>query len=213
MKGAGASLAASAMPADDAGMFPDPSMKHTLMQVQPAAPADLHAIRAAYDAGRKMQREQRSVVWPEFTDNAILAEIEAGRLLRVMDGDTLAGVFSVAYEDSAIWGEMERGAHIYLHRITRSADYRGRGLVSAVLEWAAVRCTELGRAGLRMDTWASNEALLKYYGHLGFQLVGRRRIAPDTRLAAHYHGIELALLEKPCRAEVEPTSIAGVRVD
>lgn len=190
---------------DAACLFPDPRMKHTRMQVQPTTPADLHAIRAAYDAGRKTQREQHSVVWPEFTNDAILAEIEAAQLLRVVDGDTLAGVFSVAYEDSAIWGEMERGAHIYLHRITRSAEYRGRGLVSAVLEWAAVRCTALGRAGLRMDTWASNDTLIEYYGRLGFQVVGRRRIAPDPRLAAHYHGIVLALLEKPCPS--------GVRVD
>jgi ribosomal protein S18 acetylase RimI-like enzyme len=56
-----------------------------------------------------------------------------------------------------------------------------------------------------MDTWASNDTLIEYYGRLGFQVVGRRRIAPDPRLAAHYHGIELALLEKPCPS--------GVRVE
>ena len=101
---------------DAACLFPDPRMKHTRMQVQPTTPADLHAIRAAYDAGRKTQREQHS-----------------------------------------------------------------------------------------MDTWASNDTLIEYYGRLGFQVVGRRRIAPDPRLAAHYHGIVLALLEKPCPS--------GVRVD
>jgi len=52
-----------------------------------------------------------------------------------------------------------------------------------------------------MDTWASNDALIAYYGRLGFHLVRRRRIAPDPRLAAHYHGIELALLERPCSDE------------
>ncbi|MGH7627079.1 MAG: GNAT family N-acetyltransferase, partial [Gemmatimonadaceae bacterium] len=163
---------------------------------------DLPAVRAAYAAGRRTQREQHSVVWPEFTDDAILAEIGAGRLFRVMDGDVLAGVFSVACEDTAIWGELERGAHIYLHRITRSAEYRGRGLVDAVVAWAGARCAELGREGLRMDTWASNETLIAYYGRLGFGLVGWRRIAPDPRLAAHYHGIELALLERPCGGDV-----------
>jgi ribosomal protein S18 acetylase RimI-like enzyme len=137
-------------------------------------------------------------VWPEFADAAILQEIGAGRLMRVLDGDVVAGVFSVAYEDPAIWGEQERGAHVYLHRIARAAEYRGRGLIDAVLAWALPECRTLGREGLRMDTWASNEALIGYYVRLGFRPVGRQRIAPDPRLPLHYHGVELALLERPC---------------
>ena len=168
------------------------------MRVEPAAPADLPAVHAAYAHGRQTQREQGSTVWPEFTDADILQEIGAGCLMRVLDGEMVAGVFSVAYEDPAIWGEQERGAHIYLHRIARAAGYRGRGLIGAVLAWALGECRVLGRAGLRMDTWASNEALIGYYLRLGFRVVGRRRIAPDPRLPLHYHGIELALLERPC---------------
>lgn len=168
------------------------------MRVEPAAPADLPAVRAAYAHGRRTQREQGSTVWPEFTDADILREMGGGRLMRVLDGEALAGVFSVAYEDPAIWGEQERGAHIYLHRIARTEGYPGRGLIGAVLAWALVECRALAREGLRMDTWASNEALIGYYVRLGFRLVGRRRIAPDPRLPPHYHGTELALLERPC---------------
>ena len=167
------------------------------MRVEPATPADLPAARAAYAHGRRLQREQGSTVWPEFADAAILAEIDAGRLLRVLDGAAVAGVFSVAREDPAIWGELERGAHVYLHRIARAPAWRGRGLIDAVLAWAAGECRALGREGLRMDTWASNDALVAYYRRLGFALVGRRRIAPDAPLPAHYHGTELALLERP----------------
>jgi len=177
--------------------------KRADMRVEPATPADLSAVRAAYADGRATQRQRGSVVWPEFTDAAILNEVAAGRLFRVVDEDTLAGVFSVAYEDAAIWGDHERDAHIYLHRIARAAGYGGRGLIDAVLAWARGRCRALGRAGLRMDTWASNGALIAYYQRLGFSLVGQRRIAADPRLPAHYHGIELALLEQPCGAQAE----------
>lgn len=138
------------------------------------------------------------MVWPEFTDVAILDEMKAGHLLCAVDKATLVGVFSVAYDDAAIWGERELGAHIYLHRIARAAGYRGRGLIDAVMAWADARCRALGRAGLRMDTWANNEALIAYYERLGFRLVDRQRIATDPRLPAHYHGIELALLERGC---------------
>jgi ribosomal protein S18 acetylase RimI-like enzyme len=175
------------------------------MRVEPATPADLSTVQAAYADGRSTQREQRSSVWPDFPDSVILDEIHAGLLMRVVDGVAAVGVFSVAYEDPAIWGEHERGDHIYLHRIARAADYRGRGLIDAVLAWARIRCRALGRAGLRMDTWASNEALIAYYRRLGFGLVGRRRIAPDSPLPPHYHGIELALFEQPCAGgDAEP---------
>lgn len=170
------------------------------MQVQPATPTDLAVVRSAYAAGRRLQHEQGAVVWPEFPDDAILAEIQTGQLLRVVDADAVVGVFSVAYEDPAIWGEQERGVHIYLHRIARATETPVRGLLEAVLAWAQAECRALGRAGLRMDTWASNAALVGYYQRFGFQLVARRRIGSDPRLPTHYHGIELALLERPCTA-------------
>jgi ribosomal protein S18 acetylase RimI-like enzyme len=139
---------------------------------------------------------------PSSRTNPYVAEIEAGRLFRVMDGDALVGVFSVAYEDAAIWGEHERGEHIYLHRIARAATYPGRGLIAAGLGWAREQCRALGRAGLRMDTWASNEVLVAFYERQGFRVVGRRRIGVEPQLPAHYHGNEFTLLEAPCRGEI-----------
>ncbi len=168
------------------------------MRVEPANPDHLPAVRAAYADARVIQREQGGVLWPDFPDAAILAEMGAGHLLRVLERDTLAGVFSVAYADPAIWGEHERGAHVYLHRIARAATYAGRGLLDAVLAWARTQCKARGRAGLRMDTWASNTALIAYYERRGFHLVGRRRLAANLPLPAHYHGIEVALLEARC---------------
>lgn len=169
------------------------------MRVEPATPADLPAARAAYADARAIQREQGAILWPEFTDASILAEIASGRLYRVLDGGALVGVFSVAYEDGAIWGEHERGEHLYLHRIARAASYPGRGLIGAVLGWARARCREIGRAGLRMDTWASNEALVAFYERQGFRVVERRRrIGTDPRLPPHYHGNEFTLLEEAC---------------
>ncbi|MDQ2931813.1 MAG: GNAT family N-acetyltransferase [Gemmatimonadota bacterium] len=166
------------------------------MHVEQATAADLAAIRSAYAHGRTLQRETGSPLWPEFSDVAILAEIKSGALHRVLDGDARVGVFSAVYDDEPIWAELERGAHIYLHRIARASSYPGRGLVDAVILWALQRAEELGREGLRMDTWASNHALIAYYGKRGFTLLGTRRIPTDSPLSEHYRGIELALLER-----------------
>ena len=169
-----------------------------MLGIEPAAPHDLADIRAAYEHGRITQREQGSVVWPEFTDAAILGEIDARQLFRVVVDDAIVGVFSVAYEDPAIWGSHERGAHLYLHRIARAAQYPGRGLMDAILTWAGQQCTLLGREGLRMDTWASNEALIGFYQRRGFHLVAEHTLGPDPRLPPHYHGNAFALLERTC---------------
>jgi ribosomal protein S18 acetylase RimI-like enzyme len=169
------------------------------MRVEQATPADLPAIRAAYADGRARQREQGSPLWPEFTDSAILAEIASGALYRVVDDSAFVGVFSAVHEDGAIWAERERRAHLYLHRIARASTYPGRGLVDAILAWAQARGEELGLEGLRMDTWASNDALIAFYGKRGFTLVGRTRIPNDSPLP-HYRGLELALMERPLSA-------------
>jgi ribosomal protein S18 acetylase RimI-like enzyme len=169
------------------------------VQVEPATSADLAEIRDAYAHARAIQQEQGSTVWPEFSDTTILAEVNAGCLFRVVDGATLVGIFSVAYEDAAIWREHERGAHIYLHRIARAPGSRAAGLVDAVLDWARAECNALGRVGLRMDTWSNNAALISFYQRRGFDLVAHHRIDDDPRLPAHYHGLEFALLEHACK--------------
>ncbi|MDQ2767236.1 MAG: GNAT family N-acetyltransferase [Gemmatimonadota bacterium] len=169
------------------------------MRVEPATTVDLPDIRAAYAHGRAMQREAGSPLWPEFPDTAILAEIASGALHRVVDDGALVGVFSAVHDDAALWGDRERHAHIYLHRIARTSTYPGRGLVDAVLDWAQARGEELGLEGLRMDTWASNDALIAFYAKRGFTLVGKTRIPDDSPLP-HYRGLELALMERSLSA-------------
>lgn len=179
---------------DQQGSLEHP-MTDSAMRVQHATLSDLPAIRAVYAGAREIQREQGATLWDEFPPQLTITELEQGRLFRVLDGDVLAGVFTVAYEDEAIWGAREHGEHVYLHRIARATTYSGRGIMRAVLEWAWAECRRLGRAGLRIDTWANNRALIDFYEGKGFHFVCARRIGVEPRLPPHYQGIELALLE------------------
>jgi GNAT superfamily N-acetyltransferase len=167
------------------------------VHVVPAIPADLAEVRAAYADARARQAAHGAFQWPEFPERSILEQMESGHLFRVLDGDAFVGVFTVAYEDSAIWGELERDAHIYLHRFARASTYRGRGLLDAILAWAIVECEALGREGLRLDTWGGNVALIAYYESRGFSLIDKRTMGSDPRLPPHYDGLHLALLERP----------------
>ncbi|MEP7067354.1 MAG: GNAT family N-acetyltransferase [Gemmatimonadota bacterium] len=176
------------------------------MRIEPATPAHLAEVRAAYTDARAKQAAHAAFQWPVFTERSILDQMESGQLLRVIDGDAFVGVFTVAYEDPAIWGELERGAHVYLHRFARASTYKGRGLVDALLGWSIAKCEELGREGLRLDTWGHNDALIAFYESRGFTLVETRTLGSDPRLASHYDGLYLALLERPLALISERTA-------
>lgn len=170
----------------------------TDLRIDNASRDDLRDIRAAYEHARAVQRDTGYSIWPEFADAAILDEIRTGQLYRVLIGDSIVGVFSIAHEDPAIWGAHERGRHLYLHRVARAAGYPGRGLMDVVLAWVADECTRLGRDGIRLDTWATNTVLIDFYLRRGFHLVEERRLGADARLPPHYHHNSFALLERSC---------------
>lgn len=173
------------------------SSEPSRLRVEQAAPPDLASVRTAYDRAQATQQKLGAPTWPGFSDESILAEIREGRLFRIMDGSELAGVFTVAYEDDAIWGELERGAHIYLHRIARTEHRAASPLMQTIVSWALAQCEAMARDGLRMDTWADNPAIIAYYRTMGFEQIGTRRMTNDPRLSPHYHGLELALMERP----------------
>lgn len=165
------------------------------LHIGAATPSDLQAIHAAYRHGRTMQLALSNVAWPGFTDEQIVREMELGHLYAIRQHKIVIGIFSMIEDDSLLWESLECGAHLYLHRITRAPEYDGTGLFDVLVRWAHRECLRRGRVGLRMDTWASNETLLRYYRSRGFALIGVKRIPADERLSPHYHGIELALLE------------------
>lgn len=182
--------------------MPAPETSGDRIRVRRASPSDLADIHEAYAHGRTLQLALSTSAWPGFTDEQILGEMARNHLFCIVQQHALVGVFSMVESDEAIWGERERGAHFYLHRITRASSFEGRGLFDTLLAWAHTECRKRGRAGLRMDTWASNDTLMRYYTSRGFVLLGTKHMPADPRLSAHYHGIELALLE----AETMPVS-------
>lgn len=170
------------------------------MNVEPASIGDLPRIQEAYAEGRRRQQACGTLVWPEFSEASLVAEVRARKLFRVMDNDVMMGTFAVAYKDQAVWGERERGAHVYLHRIARSPAGTSRGLLPAVIEWACAHSRDLQREGIRLDTAAASSQLVAYYEQAGLVVVGRHVIGPDPTLPTHYHGTEVALFEMACPA-------------
>lgn len=172
---------------------------------------DLALLKRIYADAAEIQRAQGAPEWPPFADAQLLGEIGERRIFIVSDRGSVAGIFTLAYDDPWIWeGEREeREAYVYLHRIARPLQYSGRGFLDVVLEWVWTHARALGRRGLRIDTWADNPALVSLYERKGFTFVGTRRLPHDPRLLPHYHGIELALLEWEDEAGAEKSVERG----
>lgn len=168
------------------------------MNIKPANISDLFRVQEAYADGRRRQQARSTLVWPEFSDGSLITEIRARKLFRVMDNNVMVGTFAIAYEDQAVWGDRDHGAHIYLHRIARSSSCTSRGLLHSVVDWTCTHSRELQREGIRMDTAAASSQLVAYYEQAGFVVVGRHVIGEDPTLPTHYHGTEVALFEMTC---------------
>ncbi|MEM6769648.1 MAG: GNAT family N-acetyltransferase [Bacteroidota bacterium] len=163
-----------------------------------AKPDDLPLIQAILRDGRQAQQAHQTLTWPEFTDADLLIEINKNCLLKVLGNDLVVGMFCIADEDRAVWGQREQGNHIYLHRIACSAAWTDKSILPAVLEWACRYASKRRRHGLRMDTAAASAKLVGYYERVGFRKVGTQIIGADPLLPSHYHGTEVVLLEMTC---------------
>jgi GNAT superfamily N-acetyltransferase len=115
-----------------------------------------------------------------------VVEFEA-RIVATITVDTLA--------DSDFWqrADAPRSA-LYAHRMAVTRSQAGRGLGSAMLDWAAGLAVARGRSWLRLDAWVTNDDLHLYYKGLEFDhlrtayVPGRGSGALFQRPATHRHG-------------------------
>lgn len=95
---------------------------------------------------------------------AVWVVTHVGRVVATITVDHLA--------DTQLWREEDRvRSALYVHRMAVARSESGIGLGAALLDWAANRVVRSGRTRLRLDAWASNEALHRYYKSLGFDMI------------------------------------------
>ena len=99
------------------------------------------------------------------------------------------------YADSIIWRERDRGDAVYLHRIVVNPAFKGQKLFGDILSWAIGHGKEKGMRHVRLDTWANNPQLIKYYQGFGFRFVENFTTPDDNLLPVHNRNLALALLE------------------
>jgi len=164
------------------------------IEVKNSQSSDIDAIFDFYDIAIAYQKKVFNKHWQGFSRDLVQTEIEEGRQYKILVDGKSACVFAVTFTDQLIWGDRDFDS-IYIHRIVTHPDFRGYSFVKEIIKWAKKYAAEHQIKYIRMDTWADNEKLLKYYTGCGFTYVGVVSLQKSEGLPKHYEGISLSLFE------------------
>ncbi len=167
------------------------------MEIINSTMADIPVMLEFYDMAREYQKAKSLRHWQAFDPSLIEKEIREKRQWKILEGDTIACIFMIAYEDPFIWREKDKDPAIYIHRIVTHPGWRGREYTSLILKWANVHAKEKNKQFIRMDTWGDNPKLIDYYIKCGFIFLKTITPGETQQLPAHYSCISLALFENP----------------
>jgi len=165
------------------------------MQILNSDASDINTIFSLYDAAVAYQKTKFDKHWLSFDREMVEKEIEENRQWKIMEGDAVACIFAIAYQDPFIWKEKDNDPSIYIHRIVTNPAYRGKKNIKTIIEWAKKHAKERDKEYIRMDTWGDNEALIKYYVECGFSFLGTVIPTASDHLPKHYSAIFLSLFE------------------
>ena len=165
------------------------------MQIINSSIDDIDTIFTLYDAAVAFQKIKFDRHWLSFDREMVEKEIAENRQWKIMEGDEVACIFAIAYQDPFIWKERDGDPSVYIHRIVTHPDYHGRQYIKTIIEWARKHAKETRKEYIRMDTWGDNEALIKYYVACGFNFLGTIVPTASDDLPKHYSTIFLSLFE------------------
>ena len=114
--------------------------------------------------------------WPSKEDrsNRIRRDLAGGKTWLLRDNGIAVATITTDSEPSPIWtAGRQREPAVYVHRLVISRDHAGRGLGSALLDWAGLTARRAyGAQWVRVDVWSTNQKLHAYYERQGFTWCG-----------------------------------------
>ena len=148
--------------------------------VRPASDADLPAVLALREEARRWLSARGSDQWsqawpdPDTMASTIADGINRGETWCV-DGDDGSVIATLTVNRSAypgLWTEAEQcQPALYVHRLIVARSMAHKGLGAELLDKVAQYARKQGVEFVRVDVWATNTALHRYYRQHGFRHV------------------------------------------
>ncbi|SEB06711.1 GNAT family N-acetyltransferase [Pedobacter hartonius] len=160
---------------------------------------DVSEIYELYENAISFQKENNFPVWKGYNPELIDQEINDLLLYKIVVNEKLAGIFSAGPAgllETELWKERTAIKSLYLSRIIVSRKYQGQRLFACILDWINKDLKKHRYEFIRLDTWADNPHLVKYYGSFGFKDLGIVRTSDSLSLPLQYRGLDLLIMEK-----------------
>ena len=153
------------------------------MEIRKTTTADEGALEALFGEARATIAQLGIDQWQNgYPSLAVIRNDSAlARSYAVTDGEQLIGTF-VLIEDGeptydTIYGgdwktSNDNNSYLAIHRVAVSVRMRGKGISTAILNYAERRARALGRASLRIDTHEGNVVMRRMLEKHGFVLCG-----------------------------------------
>jgi RimJ/RimL family protein N-acetyltransferase len=157
------------------------------VSIRPTTGADLPGVLAVLDDAAAwlhsigMREQWPRVISEDATWVARLTTFASeGRMYLAFDGDAAVGTFHLRDDPGlggspgAWWwpeGALLAQSAVYLFTLAVRRCVAGQGVAGAMLDWAFEAARGRERV-LRLDCWAGNEKLRRYYAEAGFQHLG-----------------------------------------
>lgn len=143
------------------------------LEVTLAGPDDVDTVMAVMTEvaqwliTKGMDRQWPPVIPREF----IAASVGKGEVYLARLNGGVAATVALQWSDQHIWGDRPDDA-CYVHRLAVRRQHAGQGLGLMLLRWAESVACQRGKGYLRLDCWAENPVLVRYYANAGFTQVG-----------------------------------------
>ncbi len=142
---------------------------------QVAEVSDILQEVAVWLENRGLKMWEANELAPEDIEN----QVKSGMFwLAKIDGE-IAGCIRFQTEDFEYWDDVPHTDSAFVHRVAVKRNFAGKGVASAMLDWAKSQAKLLNKKYLRLDC-DQREKLVKFYESQGFKFTGEKIRKPYT---------------------------------
>lgn len=181
-------------------------MARSLMEVRQAQIGDIDELQALLAVAIAWQQQRGVPTFTTFPSSFFAQEINKGAVFVARRDGKLMGTVSLYESDDFIW-DNDAAPALYIHRLASLRTAEGRGVGAALIEWSRQRAAELGKHWLRVDCWANNDELCRFYAQQGFSSMRDKNTGENATLPEHYQNINLRLFQLPVRVARDSRAI------
>jgi ribosomal protein S18 acetylase RimI-like enzyme len=172
------------------------------LELHAAQLAHVDRIMWLFEEARRWQTDMKVSQWPLFELERVLDDIENNRQFVIKIDQGVMGSVTVTEEDPLVWGDDLPA--LYIHRLVVARNFKGQNVGNIIVDHVERMAIQRQKLALRLDCWANNDRLKRYYERLGFKQIRDVAMGAAPSLPAHYKNSTTTLFERRCGVRGQP---------